>query len=126
MTKHPDKAKDILGFSFSKLRSMNALPCFFNSELMIRESKYQVQGVRLKKLVFYNIISGDVEEVFNSIPEKQLYYNNRDFIYSLINRETLHIFDMGCKMEWKHKLDTETLEIAYNKNCKILRICRES
>ena len=82
MEKFPDQAKDELSSMFGKPRSMNALPCFFDENTMIRDGTYQVEGVTYYKIVFYDILTGKVEEVFNSIPKKKLIYNNRDFLYA--------------------------------------------
>lgn len=91
---------------------------------MIREGEYFVDNIKYRKIVFYNIESGDIEEIFNSIPtSKRLEYNNRDFLYSQIltseDESIITIYDMITKKETRFVID-----IRIDDKCKLLRIDR--
>jgi hypothetical protein len=101
LMKFADQAKEKLGNMFGKMRSIEALPCFFNEDHMVREGEYQVENVTYKRLVLYNILTGEIDEVFNSIPKKKLHYNNRDFLYAQLNKTGITIFDIVTRVESK-------------------------
>lgn len=121
MQKYPDLAKDKLGNMFGKMRSMEALPCFYDEDRMIREGEYQVEGVTYKKIVFYDIMTGEIDEVFNSIPKKKITYNNRDFLYAQFNKNIITIYDMVTRSESQFIIDQDIAS-----QCLLLRIDRAS
>lgn len=88
---------------------------------MVREGEYIVDNTKYKKLVFYDIQTGDIEEVFNSIPAKRISYNNRDFLYAQFNMRELFIciWDMVTRQETEFKINS-----LISTKCQLLRIDR--
>lgn len=72
---------------------------------MVREGEYQVQGVTYKKIILYDLVSGEIDEVFNSISKTKIHYNNDDFIYSQFDKNVITIFDIITRKESKFIID---------------------
>lgn len=99
-----------LGKIFGVMRSNKKLPCFYKDGIrMVRDGiSRAVNGVKTKSLNFYNFKTGELDTVFENVPNGIYQWNNYDFLYYLLvkedNKKVIILYDMETRNQHKIKL----------------------